>query len=163
MLTSFDDFLNNNEHSFSVNDSKLHNVLVFAFVGDAVFTLFVRSFFSVNSTYKTGRLHSLTSNVINAGFQSKILDEIENEFTTEEQQIINTARNVKTNNVAKNSNLEDYKKATSFEAVLGYLYLTKQTERLKKILDLCLIIMEKKNESWRKKCGLWTFKFCTKS
>ena len=60
-----------------------------------------------------------------------------------EMLIITTSRNAKTNNVAKNSNLEEYKKSTSFEALLGYLYLTGKNERLFEILNVCLTYIKK--------------------
>lgn len=114
-----------------------HNVLVFAFVGDAVFTLFVRNYFATSSTKKAGILHTETSKFVKASYQSKLLDMMLSLLNEKELHISKTARNIKTHNVAKNSNLEEYKKATSFEAVLGYLYLTHQSERLNEILDFC--------------------------
>jgi ribonuclease-3 family protein len=146
-LKEFDQFIENNDFNFSVKDSKQHSVLVFAFVGDAIFTLFVRTYYTSKSTFKAGKLHTLTSEIVNAHFQAKIYDEIFELLDEEEKRIGTTARNVHTNNIAKNSNLEEYKKSTSFEAILGYLYLTNNQTRLKHILDKCLVIMEKKDEN----------------
>lgn len=118
------------------------NPLVFAFVGDAVFSLFVRTYLADLSTAKAGVLHIQTSKFVRASYQKKLLELLEN-LTDEELQVITSARNAKTNNVAKNSNLEEYKKSTSFEALIGYLYLTNQFDRLKQILDICKAEMEK--------------------
>ena len=106
------------------NQSKNYNALVFAFIGDAVFSLYVRNYFCTLSTAKAGILHSKTSSVVKAKSQAFLLDVLQENLTEKEKQIVTSARNIHTKNVAKNSNLEEYKKSTSFEAVLGYLYLT---------------------------------------
>ena len=119
------------------------NSLVFAFVGDAIFTLFVRTHLAEISTAKAGVLHTNATRFVRASYQKMLLENLEEVLTQEEIAICLTARNQKTNNVAKNSNLEEYKKSTSFEALLGYLYLTNQNERLFEILNLCKNQMEK--------------------
>ena len=116
---------------------KDRNSLVFAFVGDAVFSLFVRTFLADISTAKAGVLHTKASNFVRASYQKKLLEILEENLTELEHDICLNARNAKTNNVAKNSNLEEYKKSTSFEALLGYLYLTNQNQRLNQILEIC--------------------------
>ena len=126
-----------------MNESKNRNSLVFAFVGDAVFSLFVRTHLAEISTAKAGVLHTEATKFVRASYQKKLLDMLENMLTEEEKTISLMARNQKTNNVAKNSNLEEYKKSTSFEAVLGYLYLTHQNKRLFEILEFCKEQMEK--------------------
>ena len=126
-----------NVDCLTVAGSKNYNSLVFAFVGDAVFSLYVRTFFATKSTAKAGVLHSKTSNVVKAKTQALILDNLQNRLTQEELQILNTARNLHTKNIAKNSNIEEYKKSTSFEAVLGYLFITNQKQRLNEILEFC--------------------------
>ena len=67
------------------------------------------------------------------------LDLIMNNLTEEEHDIVRRARNAKTHNIAKNSDIETYKKATAFEALVGFLYLTGQTERLSQILNLSIL------------------------
>lgn len=123
-----------------------HNVLVFAFVGDAVFTLYVREYLASISTKKAGLLHTETSKYVKAGFQAELLEEITVLLTEKEKQIATSARNIKTHNIAKHSTASDYKKATSFESVLGYLYMTKQTQRLNLILYNCKEYINKKIE-----------------
>lgn len=134
---NFEEFVNQNEMTISSGEALNHNVLVFAFVGDAVFTLYIREFLASTSTKKAGVLHTETSKFVKAGYQSKLLDFLLPLLNENESRICNTARNVKTHNVAKNSNLEEYKKATSFESLLGYLYMTKQNQRLMEILEIC--------------------------
>lgn len=134
---NFEEFLISNEMTITTQEALNHNVLVFAFVGDAVFTLYVRELLASTSTKKAGILHTETSKFVKASFQAKLIDGLIAGLSEKEQQICKTARNIKTHNVAKNSNLEEYKKATSFESLLGYLYMTKQTTRLMEILEIC--------------------------
>ena len=106
--------------------------ITLAFIGDGVHTLFVR-----DSVVKSGTFvgfHKKCSSVCNAKAQSLKLDSISNILTEEELNIVRRARNAKTQNIAKNSDIETYKKATSFEALIGYLYLKGDFERLTEIL-----------------------------
>lgn len=136
-MKNFIDFLNSNSDYLSNSEVKDRSSLVFAFVGDAVFTLFVRTYLAEISTAKAGTLHTETSKFVRASYQKKLLEMLENMLTDDEKAIVNMARNAKTNNVAKNSNLEEYKKSTSFEALLGYLYLKNSNQRLLEILEIC--------------------------
>ena len=137
-MKEFKDFIEHGNIYVSSNDIKDRNSLVFAFVGDAVFSLFVRAELAEISTAKAGVLHVEASKFVRASYQKYLLEILEPVLVEDELLIVTTSRNAKTNNVAKNSNLEEYKKSTSFEALLGYLYLTGKTDRLYQILDLCL-------------------------
>lgn len=134
---NFEELLNVNDMTITKAEALNHNVLVFAFVGDAVFTLYVRELLASSSTKKAGVLHTETSKFVKASFQAKLIESLYPLLSENEQRICNTARNIKTHNVAKNSNLEEYKKATSFESFLGYLYMTKDNARLMEILNVC--------------------------
>ncbi len=137
-MKEFKDFIEYGNIYVSSKDIKDKNSLVFAFVGDAVFSLFVRAELAEISTAKAGVLHIEASKFVRASYQKKLLELLENNLNEQEMAVVLSARNAKTNNVAKNSNLEEYKKSTSFEALLGYLYLTGNTARLYQILDMCL-------------------------
>lgn len=115
--------------------------LTLAFIGDAVHTLFIRSYFIKNSASIPEIQHNLSSNFCRAKSQSEALDYLGEFFNEQEKDLAKRTRNVKNHNASKNTSLEDYKKATAFEAVIGYLYLTNQIERLQ---DLLLKFMEKK-------------------
>ena len=141
-MKDFVDFVQSNQYYMTNGESKDRSSLVFAFVGDAVFSLFVRTYLADISTAKAGVLHTETSKFVRASYQKKLLENLLETLNNDEILIINSARNAKTNNVAKNSNLEEYKKSTSFEALLGYLYLTHQNARLVELLDECKKIME---------------------
>lgn len=113
------------------------NSLNLAFLGDAVHTLFIRNKF-VNNVLSAGSLHRLCSSYCKASAQSQALKKIEDILTEEEKEVVRKARNAKTHDAPKNSSLVDYKRATSFEALIGYLYLNKQNERLEEILNKTL-------------------------
>lgn len=131
----------NDNQLISENDAKNYNVLVFAYVGDAVFSLIVRSYYTISSLSKAGVLNSKVNSIVRASTQSKMYDYIEDKLLEQELRICKSARNIHTNNVAKNSNLEEYKKATSYEALIGYLYLVGDKERLNEIIHLSFEII----------------------
>lgn len=111
--------------------ASLNNCLNLAFVGDAVWTLFVRDFFANNTNYKNTFLHKLTTKFVKASYQAMALDKLQNILTNLEKDLARRARNTKMNTVSKNASIADYKKATGFEAIIGYLYLTENFDRIK--------------------------------
>jgi ribonuclease-3 family protein len=106
------------------------NPLVLAFVGDAYWTLLVRKKIIAGSSGKVGQLHAMTSKMVCAAAQSALLLRLEENLTEDEQGVAGRARNANANNVPKNSNLAEYKRATAFEAVVGYNYLIDNKERV---------------------------------
>ena len=118
----------------SEKDFKEISPLVLAFVGDGVHTLFVRDEVVKGGTWSG--FHKMSSAKCNAKAQSLKLDALQNLLNEQEQDITRRARNAKTHNIAKNSDIETYKKATSYEALLGYLYLKGDYERLNQILKI---------------------------
>lgn len=109
--------------------------LVLAFIGDSVHTLYVRDGVVKSSNMTANNLHKKASLKCKATHQAKVLDEILNLLTQEEQDVVRRTRNCKVNHTAKNSSLEDYKKATSYEALIGWLYLQGDYERMEKFLN----------------------------
>ncbi len=107
-----------------------------AFVGDAVHSLFVRTNITSKRDSKSFALHRITSCHVNAKAQADKIDKIFDSLTENEQYMFKRGRNVKTANSAKNASMTDYHKATGFECLLGYLYLTGNFNRLKEILDI---------------------------
>ena len=106
-----------------------------AFVGDAVYSLYVRSREVSLSDRKPAELQKRTCEVVSAKGQSELLERVESKFTTEEQAIYHRGRNAKKATKSKNANVVDYNRSTGFEAVLGYLYLTGQYERISEIIE----------------------------
>ena len=111
------------------------NALTLAYVGDAVHTLYVREKLVEGSDKKIVELHRLCSAEVKAATQAKLAAALFDSMTEQEQSIYLRGRNSSTHHRAKNQTSSDYRKATGFEAVLGYLYLTGQGERLTQILE----------------------------
>ncbi len=111
---------------------QLPGSLELAFVGDAVYHLYVRSRL-IMSSGKVNRLNHDASNLVNAHAQSESLAKIEDMLTEAEALIVRSARNTRQTG-PRHQTHRDYCRATGFEALLGYLYLTKQSERLDQIL-----------------------------
>ena len=109
--------------------------LILASVGDSIHTLFVRSMLAVLDKYKANELSRRVSKIVNAGNQCKIYYLVEKELNEDELWIAKRARNTHIHSKAKNYSPNDYIHATAYEAVLGYLYLTGQTDRLNFILS----------------------------
>ena len=113
-----------------------YNILSLASVGDAVHTLFVRERMFLKDL-TPNKLHSLSSKFCNAKHQCLIFEKLFPLLNEKEKEIALRARNHRGHS-PKNSSLEQYKKATAFESVVGYLYLTKQEKRLKEILEISM-------------------------
>ena len=122
----------------SLSQCKELSPLSLAFVGDAVWTLLVREYFCEKTTLKNNPLHRLSTKLVKASFQATAFQEIEKHFTEDEEAVAKRARNVKLNTTAKNASLSDYRKATSFEAVIGFVYLQGDKERLNFFVDKLL-------------------------
>ncbi len=110
------------------------NPVVLAFVGDAVYSLFVREKLMFSSDCKTGELNKLATKEVNAVAQSKLIKAIIPMLTEDELAVFKRARNAKKTTKAKHATVSEYNNATGFEAVIGYLYITGQIERLNEIL-----------------------------
>ena len=147
ILEQFNEFAISENNNISSVQSKNYNSLVFAYIGDAVFSLFVRNYFASKDNSKAGILNTKTNKLVRASAQAKAYDYILDKLNEEEDRVSRSARNIRTNNVAKNSNLIEYKKATAFEAVLGYLYMTKNITRLNEILNLSIEFLINENNS----------------
>ncbi len=108
--------------------------IMLAFIGDAVHTLFVRDQVVKSGNLKLKDYHKKSANLCKASAQAQKLDQIYSLLLPNEVDVVRRARNVKVNTIAKNSTLETYKKATSYEALIGYLYLQGNFKRLKDVL-----------------------------
>lgn len=115
------------------------NPLVLAFVGDSVHTMFVREYVVKSTLEKLNNYNKQCAHYCKAKTQAKVLDSLQEELTEQEKDIVRRTRNSKTNNIAKNSNLVEYKKATCFEALIGWLYLGGEKERLNEFLNKSII------------------------
>ena len=114
------------------------NAIKLAYMGDSVFSTFIRQHFIVNTDKKNADLNKCVNAIVCATNQAKLMEVVAPMLDDVEHEIVNRAKNLHFNNIAKNATPESYTKATEFEALLGYLYLTKQDERLKKFIDISL-------------------------
>lgn len=126
----------NNFQNFTPQQAKEVNALVLAFLGDAVYSLMAREFLVKHNTEKAGALNRKATKMVRASAQAVVFDLIKNSFDENEQNVANRAKNIHTSNIPKTSNLEEYKKATSLEAVVGYNYLIGNQDRINKIFIL---------------------------
>ncbi len=122
---------------FNFNDDEVKNMPItsLAFVGDAYFTLYAR-LKVLNTEAKSGKFHTKAIKLVNAHAQSEFLDKIKPLLSEEEEDLIRRARNTHTSSKSKNAGLADYKKSTAFEALLGFLFLTKNEKRIDELLNL---------------------------
>ena len=111
------------------------NNITLAFVGDAVYSLYVREKLAFNTDFKSGVLNVKASEIVRASAQAKFIDAIYPLLTEEESDVYRRARNTKKGTRAKSSTVAEYNKSTGFEALVGYLYITGQTDRLNVLLN----------------------------
>ncbi len=105
-----------------------------AFVGDAVYSLYVRERLTLEVGGKSAMLQRISGSVVSAKGQSEFLDKVYPLFTEEEADIFRRGKNAKKASKSKSASSMEYSRSTGFEAVLGFLYLTGQDERIKRLL-----------------------------
>ena len=126
------------ERNKKIEDVKMLSPLVWAYIGDSVYELFIRTNLVNNSNAKPHKLHIESIKYVKAGAQANILKKIEDKLTDEEKDIVRRGRNTQNYHVAKNASVAEYSYSTGFEALIGYLYLMKRDERLEEILKYCI-------------------------
>ena len=110
------------------------NPITLAFLGDAVYSLYVRQKLVVSGTGKAADFQRAASKIVSAKGQSAFLERVLPVLTEEETEIYRRGRNAKKPTKSKSASAAEYSRSTGFEAVLGYLYLTGQNERLSQLL-----------------------------
>ena len=126
---------------FTEKEARLLNPLQLALVGDGVYELFIRNYIlSENIELTAHKIHVKAIGYVKAKSQAVIMHEIEDKLTEDESYIYKRGRNAKSATVPKNADVRDYIMATGFEALVGYLYLTGNTERLEFIFNSAISI-----------------------
>lgn len=110
--------------------------LTWAYVGDCVYELYIRTKLVDTTKLKPHELHIKSVKYVKAKAQAENLKKLETILTEEEKEIVRRGRNTQTHHIAKNASMQDYMYATAFEALIGYLYLTKQDDRLSEIMKM---------------------------
>lgn len=119
-------------------DIRTYSPLALAYIGDGIFDLVIRSLVLGKGNTKASQLHYQTSHIVKAETQAKMMGMLEQELTEEEADIYRRGRNAKSPTMAKNASMTDYRKATGFEALMGYLYLKDDVSRLLELTKLGL-------------------------
>ena len=123
--------------NYSKMDARQLNPLVLAFVGDAFFSFYVKTERLNLNKSKVNSLNSDSSKLVNARSQRDMLFKIIDELSEEELDVVHRGRNSNIHSKAKNFSIEEYRHATAFEALIGYLYLIEEYDRLEYILNKC--------------------------
>ena len=123
-----------------VDKPELLNPLVLAYIGDAVYEVYIRVHITKLGFAKTNALHKEATTYVSARAQANILTKIEANLSEEELNIVRRGRNAHSHTIPKNATIADYKKATAFEALIGYLFLSKRNERLEEIISIAINI-----------------------
>lgn len=118
----------------SSKDWKLYSPLTLAYLGDAVYEMVIRTICVKRANMQTQKLHRKVTGYVSAKAQAKMMDALAGELTEEEESIYRRGRNSKPYTKAKNASMEEYLKATGFEALVGYLYLQKEYERMNALI-----------------------------
>lgn len=120
------------------NQVHLLNPLVLAYIGDAVYELNVRTKVIDKGNIKTSNMHRRSIEYVRAKSQAEALDRIIEKLTELELDLVRRARNTHSLTVPKNADLEEYKKATALESLIGYLYLKEDYTRVQEIIEWCI-------------------------
>lgn len=111
-------------------DLRSYSPLTLAYIGDGVYELIIRTILVKKGNCPVNRLHKKASSLVKAGAQSAIMEVIEEELTPEELNVYRRGRNAHSPTMAKHATMADYRRATGFEALMGYLYLKEDYTRM---------------------------------
>lgn len=116
-------------------DAGMYSPLVLAYIGDAVYEIMIRTKVVNGGSVQVNKLHKRSAYLVKAETQAKIVMALEEELTEEEHAVYKRGRNAKSYTMAKNASMRDYRMATGFEALIGYLYLSEQNHRLVELVS----------------------------
>lgn len=123
-------------------DVQSYSPLTLAYIGDCVFDLIIKSLIVNQGNKQVQKLHAETSALVQASAQSKMMRPLQELLTEEEHAVYKRGRNAKSVSPAKNQSITDYRRATGFEALIGYLYLEKRYDRIMELARIGLEFME---------------------
>lgn len=119
-------------------DIRSYSPLALAYIGDGIYDLIIRSMIVGKGNTQANQLHRQTSQLVKAHTQSEMIEVLLPELTEEEMVVYKRGRNAKSPTMAKNATMADYRRATGFEALMGYLYLENQMERMMELIKTAL-------------------------
>ena len=123
-------------------DVSTYSPLTLAYIGDCIYDLIIRSLVVNHGNKQVNKLHQETSSLVQASTQSLMMRTMQEHLTEEEHVIYKRGRNAKSVSPAKNQSITDYRRATGFEALLGYLYLKKEWKRMLDLVKIGLDSLE---------------------
>lgn len=134
--------------SFDIKDVDIrtYSPLSLAFIGDAIYDLIIRSVVVAKGNTSNNRLHNEATQFVSARAQARIVDKIMDDLSEEELMIFRRGKNAKPSSTAKNASPAEYHKATGFEALLGYLYLKGEFERVSELTRKGMEITERNDK-----------------
>ena len=115
-----------------------YSPLTLAYIGDSIYDLIIKTLVINEGNRQVQKLHQKTSSYVQASAQSKMMRTMQEHLTEEEHAIYKRGRNAKSVSPAKNQSITDYRRATGFEALLGYLYLKKEWKRMLELVNIGL-------------------------
>ena len=124
-------------------DIQTYSPLTLAYIGDCVYDLIIKSIVLSHGNRQVQKMHQDTSRLVQASTQSKMMRALQEQLTAEEHAIYKRGRNAKSVSPAKNQSVTDYRRATGFEALLGYLYLKKEWKRVIDLVKMGLDSLER--------------------
>ena len=134
MADHLNDYLNA-KFGIESKDIRTYSPLTLAYIGDAVFDVIIRSILVNKGNTAVNKLHKRASDVVKAGTQAALVKALMDDLTEEEADIYRRGRNSKPHTKAKNATTMDYLDATGFEAVVGFLYLTDNMDRICELVE----------------------------
>ncbi len=120
-----------------------YSSLALAYLGDAVYELYVRNHLLAKGNFSVNELHKAAVHYVQAKAQSDAITALEQELTEEEMRVYKRGRNAKPATLPKHANVGDYHRATGLEALIGYLYLEGNTPRLTQLFEKVIALLEK--------------------
>ena len=130
-------------------DIRTYSPLTLAFIGDGIYDIVIRSLVVGMGNTKAGQLHQHTSQLVKAHSQSVMMEYILPVLSEEEEAVYKRGRNAKSPTMAKHATMGDYRRATGFEALMGYLYLEDKFERILDLVEIGLKGLEAEDISYR--------------
>jgi len=123
-----------------VTDVNLINGIALAFEGDAVYSMYIRRHLIFQGLTKPNQLHREATKYVSAKAQANLISLMLEEgiLTEKEEDIYKRGRNANSHTKAKNADIVTYRMSTGFEAVMGYLHMTEEIERLEELIDWCI-------------------------
>lgn len=131
-----------------LNKIDLQNISMqtLAFIGDSVYNVYIRTYLASTCNAKSGTLHFMSIKYVSAKGQSHIIDNIIDSLSEEELAIYKRGRNTNIATISKHVDIIEYKKATGFEALVGYLYVKQDKDRLEELISKCINLIEEAEE-----------------